>query len=354
MVGLGFVSTSLATVMDATSYGGVAGALASVMPGVAATHADRLSGTTTIVLRPPPDGSAIDVGDVDIPGGVAVRFVASAPWATRLRYTGARGYMFKVAAGYRHVSFDGLIFEGGGVAFEGGARRAMSITNCVFQDCDSCPIRTLGASVIDVMVDRCWFNFSAGGISVDHSACDLWTVRNCVFNRNTDTDVVLASSGVTLIDCNFETRHGDHLERPHINVTFGLCDIVRCRFGPEVDGAYQPPQYPIVVGPIGGQGTGTIGGLRVDGCRFYGRNPYGGATSASYPDDGSAKAAIRLSKGLYQSHVVNNYFRKHATALVHEDFVSSSSRDNVWAGNVIDSIYNTAPIFTGPANGWQQ
>lgn len=317
-----------------------------------AGYADRKVGTGVIVLHPRRDGQAWDVGDIDIPATTAVRIVGVGPMGVQLNYTGARGYMFLVKAGWRAVTFENILFSGGGIVYEGGVRRHQAVINCVFQDITTGPaIRTLGQSVIDVAIMRCWFNRCAGGISVDPHNSDLWVIDHCIFNRNTDTDVLIGSSGVTLRDCSFEMRPTASADKPFVNITFGLCDLVRCRFGAEVEAGFGPPKYAITVGAIGGQDSGTIGGVRIEGCRFYGMNPYG-PTGDAYPNDAQAKAAIHLSKGLFQSHIVNNYFRRYATALVHENYVVSSSRDNWWSGNVIDSNYNASPIFTSTNVGW--
>lgn len=323
------------------------------LPGATATYADRIVGTQIIWVQQERQHLPVRVGDLDIPADIPVRIVGCGPMAVRLKYTGSRGYMFLIKAGWRAVTFENLVFDGGGIAYEGGVRRHQAVINCVFQDCANGPaIRCLGQSVIDVAITRCWFNRCAGGISVDPHNSDLWLIDHCAFNRNTDTDVVIGSSGVTLRDCRFEMRPTANADKPHIQITFGLCDVIRCSFGPDVEGStFGPPKYPIVIGPLGGRGAGTIGGVRIEGCRFYGMNPYG-PTAEAYPDDDQAKAAIHLSKGLFQSHIVNNYWRRYATAFIHEDYASASSRDNVATGNVKDSLINEDPEFSGDATGW--
>lgn len=325
--------------------------LAAIIRGVpsasAIVYSDRLGGGSTIDLRPREDGEAWEIDDVDIPADKSIRFVCDAPMQTRIKNVGARGYTL-VKAGWRSVVFENLVFEGGGIAYEAGVRRHQAITGCLFQDITTGPaVRTLGESVIDVRISRTWFNKCAGGISIPYPNSDLWVIDHCIFNRNTSTDLEIGSSGVTAIDCNFEMRPTSASTKPHVNITFGLCDLVRLRFGPEVESTtYGPPQYPIVVGPIGGQGAGTIAGVLIDSCRFYGMNPFGTSSATQ------AKAAIHMAKALSQSEIRGGLWRKYDTGFIHEDYASGSPRDNLLIVPRKDSIYNDRPLFSSRARGW--
>lgn len=347
-------STAFGSLSETASTKWLGELVAGLPEGAAVVYNDRLSGVNVVTLHPLPGNAAWDMGDIDIPAGVPVVIRAEAPMGVRLNYIGQRGYMFLVKAGWRSVTFENLIFVGGGIAYEGGVRRSQTVRDCVFQDIVTGPaIQTLGASVIDVEIARCWFNRCAGGVWNLYNASDIWVIRHCIFNRNTDTDVIIKSSGVTVRNCNFETRATNY-DKPYILSSYGLdVNIVENRFGPEVDTGVGPPQYAITIGETGaGQETGTVGPHYIAGNSFFGMNPFG-TTSAT-----QAKAAIHLSKGTFGSRVIGNFFRKYDTAHVHENYASASSRDNVFQGNVKDSLgsvgntANNTPNFSGANTGW--
>jgi hypothetical protein len=293
---------------------------------------------------------------VDVSGRKNIRFVSDGPFGAHLRFDGSGDpYIFRSGSGKRAHLFEHLVFDGGGVQLDGGARGITDFLTCSFAGTADFAIKTLGRSVIGGRVVNCEFAETAGGIGILHSACDLWVIGpNSRFVRMDGVGAACHSSGVTVIDCNFENKALGAERQPHVRIApdepfgGGLSKLVRCRFGGEVGrDASGPPETYVVLGPPEPV-RGTMAGIVVEGCEFQRRN--GGPTPTS------GVHAIRLTKAVRETRIIGNHFQQFAGALIDEAFDPGTTniRDNYFALNSIDSNRHSAEIFSSGAQpaGW--
>jgi hypothetical protein len=294
---------------------------------------------------------------VELPGRRNIRLVSDGPFGAHLRFDG-RGdpYVFRSGAGKRAHVFEHLVFDGGGVQLDGGARGITDFTTCSFTQIPDFAIRTLGRSAIGGRVVNCEFAETGGGVGILHSACDLWIVGpNNRFVRIDGIGVECHSSGVTVIDCNFENKAVGSGSQPHVRIEpgapfrGGLTKLVRCRFGGEVGvDADGPPETYVVLGPQTAT-RGTMSGIVVQDCEFLRRTG-----DEATPDSG--RHAIRLTSAVRETRIIGNHFQQFAGALIDEAFdpATTNIRDNFFALNSVDSRNHKAGVFSSgdQPGGW--
>jgi hypothetical protein len=244
--------------------------------------------------------------------------VSEVPWGARLINESGGDYIFRALsegkASWRTLVFDGFVFDSGGIEIEGNCRGITKIVNCTFSGCGDYPIKALGASVVGGEIKHCKFSGNTGAISLNHRSCDLWTIEQNMFVRNTDTDILLGTSGVTIENNDFETRHNSGFDKPWIASQVGATSIVNNRFGAEAPSGYGPPREAIVLGPVGSRSAKPVRNVLLAHNTFFGRN--GGPTATS------AKHVIRANAPIVRTRIIGNVIANpYSGALIQEQYV---------------------------------
>jgi hypothetical protein len=185
-----------------------------------------------------------------------------------IRWGGVGDYWLRIAAGQRVAAVRNLNMNDGGIEIEGNTRKHWGMFDCTFKDAPDYAIKTLGSSVIDGMIDNCLFAECANGVFFAYDQTDINVIRNCAFLVTTGTAIHLRTSGVHVIDCDFE-RNGlnIHLDKHADGTATGDLRFTNCRFGNEGTA----PVYEILVGQdTSTTGSAIIGYVTFIGCYFRG------------------------------------------------------------------------------------
>lgn len=302
-------------------------------------------------------------GTLDIPRTLAiprdknVSVAGVGPNSTVLDFSGTAGDpMFDVGTGgtaYHVGGLYDLVIKGAHIEFGTASNRLFEIVRCVFYDIDTFAIKTAASSVVNKRIRNCDFVRTAGGVDLGNSACDLWTISECMFTRLTDTAVRCNGTGARMIwvdRCDFELMADANNDKPWVHCDEGeFVRVTSNRFGNETDATWGggPPKYMIAIGDTAGNEQGTLGGYQITGNHFLGR--LGG------PSSDSAVHGIYLGKAIKESLVNGNQFKEHHGSLIQEAFhATNGARDNSWSGNVWDSNNHAAGPFSGTAKGFRR
>jgi hypothetical protein len=392
------VSKEVETGVDVTS------ALEAALQAAPPTHpipghtANRYDTATTILFPALPGGFTYIVRDtVEIPANKNVRLAAGTPRAVRLRVEDRSKPAIRLGGGegpgkppvFRAHHVENLVFHGGGVALEEGARGRTTFLRCAFHGIDDWSIQTEGPGVVGVNILDCEFAESrGGGVRVGHSGCDNWIIGDgSKFVRLGLEGVEIRSPGVHVRDASFETKICEVGDDPHkagyhayirVADSFdskpapneakpqfegGSCRISACRFGGEVaKNVHGPPAHCIDLTP---DRSNLIRGVQIEQNWFLGWT--GGEDEEKNRPENSAQAAIRTHRRAHLCTVNGNYFRAHQYHAVIDDALAEDGSGqpgdfgdpgiNSFVGNAVDVggrlATTRADIFPGGVGaGW--
>ena len=305
------------------------------------------------VFFPFTSDSYIISSTIDLPSDRSITFSSASANSVRLEYTGTGSVMFSVKAGQRATGFEKLIFHKGGIEYDTNVRISNTVKSCFFTNIDGYGITTTGASVVSVVIDFCFFSESKGGINIGYQDSDLWTITGCSFIRNDSIDVIVNTSGVKIINNDFETKATAGSSSPWIRVAegFALNSILDNRFGDESISGYNPPSYAIIIGPVTGTSTTSSHTVRINGNDFRGTN--------GTPSSTNGAGILKINCPLYDSHFNENSINAedYFDNLIEESFYIPASPNatrlynNTFTDNQI-SFRGTSRIFSQGGVGW--
>lgn len=283
-----------------------------------------------------------------------LHFKCDSPDQVRLGWNGTGNYMFNIGGSWTTITFENLIFSGGGVSIDGSHRRPIRFKNCGFANTPAAAVAALGTSVVAVEFEDCWFDECAGIVDVQYGACDRWIMRNCTVKKCTGLTsgsykvaAIFESPGLTVDKCDFEqvdNSGNDFLAWWQLN--FGLNIFTGNKFRGEVSSSWMPPTYNILTGSTAGGDSGTLDGFWFSGNQHFSRD--GGATSTS------GQSAYALHKAIKGS-LIADYVQNMNGYLVTENFGSSSSpANNIWGMNPLSPQFSGSGVFSNGGQGWME
>lgn len=273
----------------------------------------------------------------------------SADHGARLKSAG--NYAFTIPTGDKAVSFDGIIFDGGGVQIAAGARIAFTFRNCLFESTKDYAIRTLGNSVHEVTITDCMFSACNGAV-YQSATCENWHLERCRAWRcgGAFGNVVLQSTGTTLAHCDFEAAPSGYTQA-YVTVLNGPQTIEACRFGNESATGFQAAPVAIQIGLPAGIPNAPANPTRVRGVRIVG-NHFQGSVAPGQPSDASGRNAVRLYVPIQDSDFSANIVDKLAGDVIDDAAVTEAidTYANTLSGNKLAWQHTGGTITTGL--GW--
>ena len=279
----------------------------------------------------------------------SVTFV-SADHGARLKT--AVNYVTTIPAGDRAVAFDGIIFDGCGVAFAGGSRIAFGFRNCLFEGAKDYAVKALGPSVHEVTITDCMFSACAGAI-LQAPTCENWHIERCRFWRcgGAFGNVCLQSTTTTLANCDFEAAP-DNYPLGYVTVLNGPMTLDGLRFGNESTTGFRAAPFCVMVGlPAGLMGAPAnptyVQGLRVRGCYAT------GSVGTGLPSSASGNGVVQLNVPVCDCVVSDCVIAKHAGNIIDESPLTSPqfSYGNVWRDNAV-AVTHAAGVFSADGIGF--
>ncbi len=282
-----------------------------------------------------------------------IALVGTAPQGVSIRMDGTDQYIFhveKTGDGDQATSFERLNLLYGGITYDGGVRRFHAVRDCTFRCYPDWAIKTLGSSVINFDVTRCYFTegtgSSGGGISIGFDQSDLWKISHCTFVRNKGVDLFIGTTGVHVEDCDFEVRMdtSSNYANPFVHISLGGdVRFINCRFGNEQDVNHRPPRDLVVLGPLSGSSSSAIKDVIFDGCFFRG-------AQASVPTDTSARTVFRLAAPTQGLKIVNPTVHAYLE-FVREHFANTSDANQKPTSNLLSGFTQQAWPRVGSVSG---
>lgn len=308
-------------------------------------------------VDPDGDDPLVLPATVVIPAGKAVEVAGMGTYLPAVVCTDPSGIAFQVeggsdfqgnGGGARPFSFRNLNLFGGGIDIGQGVRNSGQIEYVMFNDITTRPAVQMGEGVVNVGVTRCFFSGCAGGVWVTDTSSDLIYVDFCAFVRGLDVDVMFNSYDCRVQQCDFESRHTAHRDKPHVQLTQGFAQVLRNRFVSDSGGTFGSPTNTIVLGSLGSFGDTALLDGRIEGNRF------------SRVEDASATACnayIRINIPLHGWKIDGNtYNQEPFAAYIDNEYQASGSNpertsDNTYSGNT-HYYRRTVPIFKRNSQGW--
>lgn len=341
---------------DSVAVQAAVNAAQSVETGWTITAAGVVSRGVEIALNQLDNsGALVFANEVTIPNNKSIRFLSGCAWGTRIEFSGLGNYAFKVAGSaggvFRAVEFRDLVFFKGGIEIEANVRGATNIDGCVFADIADYPIKGLGVSIVGGRVKGCKFSACAGGVSFDYIDCDNWVIEENAFTRSTKTDILLNTTGISIINNDFETRDTTASGEAWIHSKLGDLRIEKNRFGDESITGYAPPQYAILIGQTVPDSV-TVSDIEIVHNTFKGTN---GTPSAT-----EAESVCRINAPISRFKFVENMFTENSDyykAVIDENYIAAlgnlaaASNGNIARDNQLPQTF-TVPLFSNGGQGF--
>lgn len=284
-----------------------------------------------------------------------LHFRCDSPDQVRLGWNGTGNYMFNIGGSWTTVTFENLIFSGGGISVDGSHRRPIKFINCGFANTPGAVVTALGTSVVGVEFHNCWFDECAGIVDVQYGACDGWKMYNCIVKKVTGLTLaggakvggIFQSPGLVVVNTDFEqvdNSGGDFLAWWQLE--FGLNIFQINKFRGEVSSGWMPPKYNILIGSEDGQDSGTLDGFWFSGNQHFSRD--GGSTSTSGQSAFALHSAVKGS-------LIADYVQNMNGHIVTENFSSNSSpANNIWGMNPLSPQFSGSGVFSNGGQGWHE
>jgi hypothetical protein len=259
----------------------------------------RLTGSSMILLAPPPEGGKWNFDATDIPTALGLTIAAAAYHGAAI--TSQDEHVFNILGDSgRANAFIGLNFYGTGVKLQAGVRYYTWFKACTWEDAPNYGILGDGTSIVNVSIDEPFFTLCKGGISFDVINCDQIVVRTPAFTYgDTHPDLRIQTSGVKVHDGDWEARLLTDSLIPYVQIhgAPGGWELHNPRFGGEVASgvnaprglSYGPPREAILFGELGDVLSNTINeGGWIAGAKFFGTN--------GTPSDTTGRNGVRLGQ----------------------------------------------------------
>lgn len=287
---------------------------------------------------------------VTIPDDKSIIIKGCGSWATIINNNTGQPYIIDAQA----INNVGHVFEFSGASvWEGsvqvGRRRGVTcLRDLKFMESpapamdfygDDNDLGAVNVHIEKVETDRC-----AMGIRCQMKSHCLFNVEKSRFIGSLQESIYIDAVGSRIERCDFQAcngqgfiRYGGDVERSsHHSVIFS-------RFGSEdintkdQQTSIDKPDYDVIIGP-----SATRGGV----YRFRDNEHMGRETTAKP----GALAAFKLDVGALNMHVTGSFFSNKYQNFIVEETVTTSSQDNIWRENIVQT--GSPTLFSQGGVGW--
>lgn len=256
------------------------------------------------------------------------------------------------SANIQNTLIENLAFKGGGILFGGGGtqnQQGQSVVRyCRFHECQGNAIE-VGVRNVEGLVESCWFDKCGTAVNFNGVDSDLWTVQKCGIIRSRGDGIRIATSGVKVLNCEFEQKEIGYVDSAFILVERGRDVVIDGnRFGNE-------PQTPRECIRIERNGSTNVYGVRIT------NNSFAGAGSLS-SDPEAGLYAINIKSPPQAILISHNRFFNYDSAIIGEDWFSLDAngaagvRMSLFVNNLMQDLpqdhYSPEQIFEAGGLGF--
>lgn len=275
--------------------------------------------------------------ELDIPAErKSVHFVTSTAGARIVMDEADGDYILTCpSSGDRALTFDGVIFQGCGIQFEGGSRLFFNLLNGQAVDSRDYFLRCLGDSVHNINIDK-WLFSGCNGAIFQSTSCEKWWIEKFLLWR------CAGDFGNMLFGSTRNTIRGFDCEAPPVGYDMGYFtfmngpnDLRDGSFGTESDTGYEAPRAAIHIGLPATQAA--LPGAPTNPSWITGINirdvDCEGSVGSGLPDADSGAHVMQLNVPLRESVFEPRKIGKHYSHLIKESFSASADQyafDNEW------------------------